>query len=71
VADATQDTTQHDSPPQTHNQTGWGYCSWHQRFAADVRLINVIEQGSGPGDAHYACPDCRNLHGLTLFADQP
>ncbi|WP_406469042.1 hypothetical protein OH738_18110 [Streptomyces hirsutus] len=62
-------------PTQTETSEGtprgYGYCSWHHRFAADVRLIDVIEQGSGPGHVHYACPSCRRVHGLVPYADRP
>ena len=50
--------------------TAYGYCSWHKRFAAGVRLIDVIEQGSGPGCVHYACPPCITAHRLVPFADR-
>ncbi|WP_031104968.1 hypothetical protein [Streptomyces sp. NRRL S-146] len=50
--------------------TGYGYCSWHKRFADDVRLIDVIEQGSGSGGTHYACSPCREAYGLVPFADR-
>ncbi|WP_406470136.1 hypothetical protein OH738_29400 [Streptomyces hirsutus] len=65
MAETTQDTAAGEGTP-----TGYGYCSWHQRFAADVRLIDVIEQGSGPGHVHYACPPCRTAHGLVPYADR-
>ncbi|GAA2105980.1 hypothetical protein GCM10009801_82010 [Streptomyces albiaxialis] len=35
-----------------------GWCTWHQGQAADVALIEVIEQGSGPGGGAYACLAC-------------
>jgi len=65
MAEPTQDTaTEEDTP------AAYGYCSWHKRFAAGVRLIDVIEQGSGPGGVHYACPDCITVHRLVPFADR-
>jgi len=64
MAETTQDTaTEEDAGP-------YGYCSWHHRFAAGVRLIDVIEQGSGPGGVHYACPPCIKTHRLVPFADR-
>ncbi|GHD13308.1 hypothetical protein GCM10010313_37990 [Streptomyces violarus] len=51
--------------------TSYGFCSWHNRFADDVRLIDVIEQGSGSGGVQYACGPCRKVHGLVPFADRP
>jgi len=66
MAEPTQDTaTEEDTTP-----TAYGYCSWHHRFAAGVRLIDVIEQGSGPGCVHYACPPCITVHRLVPFADR-
>ncbi|MFH9038976.1 hypothetical protein ACH4FA_06370 [Streptomyces sp. NPDC017966] len=52
------------------NPQGFGYCSWHQRFAGDVRLIDVIEQGSGSGAVQYACGPCRKTHRLVPYADR-
>ncbi|MGW0293288.1 hypothetical protein [Streptomyces tuirus] len=51
--------------------TGYGYCCWHGREAADVRLIDVIEENSGPGRALFACPPCREAFRLVPFADRP
>ncbi|QIJ62226.1 hypothetical protein [Streptomyces sp. JB150] len=51
--------------------TGYGFCSWHKRFAADVRLIDHIEQSSGPGGGHYACAPCREAYRLVPLADRP
>ncbi|MEU5222519.1 hypothetical protein AB0G55_07625 [Streptomyces toyocaensis] len=62
------ETTQHTATEG--NPTSYGFCSWHQRFAGGVRLIDVIEQGSGAGGAQYACGPCRELHGLVPFADR-
>jgi len=61
--------THHASPTDTPR--GYGFCSWHQRFADDVRLIDVVEQGSGVGGAQYACPPCRVKYNLTPYSDQP
>ncbi|MGC9382873.1 hypothetical protein [Streptomyces sp. MH13] len=55
----------------TSNPTSYGFCSWHQRFAADVRLINHVEQGSGAGGVQYACGPCREQYRLVPSADQP
>ena len=52
------------------NPTAYGFCSWHKRFSAGVRLIDVIEQGSGPGAVHYACPPCITTYRLVPFADR-
>ncbi|MEV7287723.1 hypothetical protein AB0O01_24665 [Streptomyces sp. NPDC093252] len=53
--------------------SGYGWCAWHQNYARGVRLIEVIEQGSGPG-AHgtlFACRPCRSSYGLMPMPDQP
>lgn len=50
---------------------GYGWCSWHENYVRNVRLINTIEQGSGPGASQYACLPCRQAYDLTLFADHP
>lgn len=67
MAETTQSAREGDTP------TGYGFCSWHQRFAADVRLIAVAEQGSGPGTGatQYACAPCRQQYSLVPFADRP
>lgn len=65
MAESTQPTAAEDNP------TSYGFCSWHDRFADDVRLIDVVEQGSGPGGTQYACGPCRTKHGLVPFADRP
>ncbi|MFJ2006979.1 hypothetical protein [Streptomyces chartreusis] len=50
-----------------------GWCSWHRGQAADVRLIHVIEQGSGPGTAarRSACAPCRWDYNLVPLANRP
>lgn len=58
--------------PDTSNTPGsYGYCAWHQAFASNVRLIQVHEQGSGPGGGAFACRPCRESYGLVPFSDQP
>ncbi|GGQ81453.1 hypothetical protein [Streptomyces flaveolus] len=42
-----------------------GYCSWHQRFSDDVRLIRLSS-----GDTHYACVHCVRIFKLTPSEDQ-
>jgi hypothetical protein len=53
--------------------TAYGWCAWHQGHARGVRLIQVIEQGSGPGTAgnRFACHPCRQAYDLVPLADQP
>jgi len=50
--------------------TGYGWCSWHRAFSNTVRLIQVIEQGSGASPALFACSSCRDIYRLTPIADQ-
>lgn len=50
---------------------GYGWCSWHENYARGVRLVRIIEQGSGPGGSLFACPSCREAYGLVPVADQP
>ncbi|GLW45503.1 hypothetical protein Stsp02_11650 [Streptomyces sp. NBRC 14336] len=63
--------TQTEDTPTT--PTGWGWCAWHKRYTAGVRLIDVIEQGSGPGSAGnlFACGPCRETYRLVPLADRP
>lgn len=63
MSESTQTEHTSDSP------ASYGYCSWHQRFAGGVVLINIIEQGSGPGAVHYACAPCIEQHRLVPFTD--
>jgi len=42
----------------------WRYCSWHHGYATTTQLVQIIEQGSGPGAGLYACQDCRAEHHL-------
>ncbi|GCB49626.1 hypothetical protein [Streptomyces sp. NL15-2K] len=55
-----------------HTPTAYGYCCWHGEDAEDVRLIDVLEQGSGGrAPALFACPPCRETHRLVPLADRP
>ena len=57
----------------TNAPTAVGWCAWHQNYARGVRLIQVIEQSSGPGTMgnHFACHPCRQAYNLAPLADQP
>lgn len=57
--------------PATHAPTSYGWCAWHKGSAEGVRLIDVHEQGSGPGGGVFACPPCMGRYNLTAFADRP
>ncbi|MFD8845498.1 hypothetical protein [Streptomyces pseudogriseolus] len=52
------------------DRRSFGWCAWHKGHAGGVRLIEVIEQGSGPGGAQFACEPCRTAYGLTPYADR-
>ncbi|MGP4092567.1 hypothetical protein [Streptomyces sp. KR55] len=57
--------------PQTEDTPrAFGWCAWHKGTADGVRLIDVIEQGSGSGGTLFACGPCREVHGLVPFADR-
>lgn len=57
--------------PAQDTPGSYGYCSWHEAFAWNVRLIHSVEQGSGPGGGAFACRPCRESLGLVPFADRP
>ncbi|MFF3359591.1 hypothetical protein ACFYWN_45135 [Streptomyces sp. NPDC002917] len=44
-----------------------GWCHWHQGTSGTAVLITVIEQGSGPGAALYACAPCREQRRLVPY----
>lgn len=71
MAEPSQTPTAQDSPETTAPPERYGYCHWHQASARGIRLIDAIEQGSGPGITYYACPPCINLHRLVPLADRP
>ncbi|MGN7136757.1 hypothetical protein [Streptomyces pseudogriseolus] len=56
--------------PEEPQRRAFGWCAWHEGHAEGVRLIDVIEQGSGSGITHFACGPCRTIYGLTPFADR-
>lgn len=58
--------------PDTDDTPGaFGWCAWHQGHARGVRLIQVHEQGPGPGGSLFACRPCRESYDLVPFADRP
>ena len=56
---------------EPNTPTAYAWCSWHDGFAEGVRLIDVIEQGSGSGGNLFACEPCREIHRLVPYADRP
>ncbi|MFD7711245.1 hypothetical protein [Streptomyces sp. NPDC059786] len=63
----------HAAAPSDRYDAVFGWCAWHGGHARGVRLIRVEEAGSGPCTAGslYACPPCREKHGLIPLADRP
>lgn len=57
--------------PTAPTTTTWAYCSWHKGVSKTARLVQIIEQGSGPGAGLFACAGCRTIYRLTPIADQP
>jgi hypothetical protein len=57
------------SPP-SNSPAAFGYCAWHKGHAEDIRLIQVEEQGSGPGGCLFACAPCRSAYRLVPLADR-
>lgn len=57
-------------PTAKNTPASHGYCSWHKKFADDVALISMTDQGSGNGGStHYACTACRNMYRLVPLRD--
>jgi len=50
---------------------GARYCSWHRGYSEGALLVQIIEQGSGPGAVLYACADCRTAHQLPPLTGGP
>lgn len=63
--------TSADSQQTETRPTAFGWCAWHKGMAEGVRLIEVIEQGSGRGGDLFACEPCRQIHRLVPYADRP
>jgi hypothetical protein len=63
--------TQASDTATTPTPAAYGWCSWHEGYSSGVRLINVHEQGSGPGASVYACGPCSETHRLVPFGERP
>ncbi|KOG84487.1 hypothetical protein ACZ90_02555 [Streptomyces albus subsp. albus] len=48
----------------------FGWCHWHEGPSGTAVMVRVVEQGSGPGAALYACAPCREQRGLVPFSEQ-
>lgn len=61
-----------DSSTPKPTPSSFAWCSWHNGNSDDVRLVAMIEQGSGVGAGTnlFACGPCRKTHGLVPVADQ-
>ncbi|MFC8102741.1 hypothetical protein [Streptomyces sp. NPDC057363] len=70
--ESTQDQNAENSPTvATTEPMAYGYCSWHRGYSAGIRVIEVVEQGTGPGRVQSACGPCREEHHLVPYADRP
>lgn len=58
-------------PTPTPAASAFGYCHWHKGPSGTAVLIRIIEQGSGPGAALYACAPCREQRRLVPVDEQP
>ncbi len=58
-------------PISVAEDSGSGWCHWHRGPSGASVLIEIVEQGSGPGAALYACDRCREQRGLVLYDEQP
>ncbi len=57
-------------PRPVPDPVGSGWCHWHAGPSGTAVLIEVVEQGSGPGHARYACAPCREQRGLRPYGEQ-
>lgn len=49
----------------------FSYCNWCRGYASDVRVVRVVDQGSGHGQAtNAACPTHRREHGLIPLGEE-
>lgn len=53
------------SVPQDH------FCTYCDRRGSDVAFVDIIDGGSGPGYAIYACADCRVRYRFGDAVDKP
>ncbi|MFR0359077.1 hypothetical protein [Streptomyces sediminimaris] len=60
-----------DTTTGTDTPRSWAHCAWHGGMSDTARLVRIIEQGSGPGAALFACAPCREVYRLVPIADQP
>ncbi|WP_335933975.1 hypothetical protein [Streptomyces sp. PTD5-9] len=55
-------------PVIADSETSW--CHWHRGPSGTAALIEIVEQGSGPGAALYACAPCREQRRLVPYGEQ-
>ncbi|MFJ9536622.1 hypothetical protein ACIRPX_05125 [Streptomyces sp. NPDC101225] len=60
-----------DTPATPASPREWAHCAWHGAMSDTARLVQIIEQGSGPGANLFACAPCREVYRLAPIADQP
>ncbi|MFE7430283.1 hypothetical protein [Streptomyces sp. NPDC057545] len=60
--------TAHALPDPVTEEPGW--CHWHKGPSGTAVLVDIIEQGSGPGRQLYACNPCREQRGLRPYSEK-
>ncbi|OKJ31527.1 hypothetical protein AMK22_25995 [Streptomyces sp. CB01580] len=50
---------------------GSGWCHWHKGPSGTTVLIEIVDQGSDPGTALYACAPCREQRRLVSYGERP
>jgi hypothetical protein len=64
-------TAANDQAPGAWVSSTFKYCNWCKGYASDVRVVLVVDQGSGHGQAsNSACPRHRHEHGLTPLGQE-
>jgi hypothetical protein len=56
--------------PEEPTRRAFGWCHWHQGHSEGIRLIEVVEQGSGSGGTVFACGLCITVNGLVPYSDR-
>ncbi|MFF4662201.1 hypothetical protein [Streptomyces sp. NPDC001282] len=59
----------HAVPGPGSAESDW--CDCHKGPSGTAVLIEIVEQGSGPGTVLYACALCREQRRLRPYGEQP
>lgn len=54
--------------PRLRRRVRW--CNWHNGLSDTSQLIQIHEEGSGPGGMLYACAKCRVKYGLAPLSER-